>query len=706
MKHSITILLLTVLGMLSIACGPAATATPEPTTGTPIQAADPGPAEPVVIPVNQQIEQEGITVGITEVTLTGQEVTVNYWRDCGPHHLEPTQPAVLVVAGEPVSGSGGGGGNPCDPSHIWHMTFPPLPADVETFSFLHGEIIGSSPEEIVLELSLSDQLSTLDPAFGGELELDLLAESGELAYHFTKLSKGTDRFTLDLQPANEAARSRPLGSPLGELFIEDDQGNQYRGGRSSASFRNTDPMTLVWEDERLEFRGMINTGASTWRLRVPNLGKIYRGPWQFDIDIPPDVDVPTPVPTPSPTPTPSPAPRVITTPTATPEPGDPTRLMQALAMVPLEFSGQQITSADFATSRTVTGLEEMQSIEDFGNLGEDIYRLYEGVPAMPSQLRSYVVSLREQTGLELFLSELGIWGLRSQQGMGSTFLLFQGRHPKDTVTEKLLALDYKPAEHRDTTYYWLNEDYVMDIRHPLRTMTLLLNRVALMDEWLMATPATSIMERLIDARTGEAPALLDSPPHRVLAETIGHGLVGGAFLTPDWILETWNLYGDRPVERLDRYTSGPDPWGRLSPYAVGLMGYRVQGEAEELVIALYYRDPKGASQDSAELEKRWRTFHQDLTTSGPVETLITRHCSPMSTSVIEQADFSVLVGACPVIREEEPGPQAFGPGVWTMLLEFGELPFLALDLEELRAAAEQRRANELVTQEVLKEMDK
>ena len=41
-----------------------------------------------------------------------------------------------------------------------------------------------------------------------------------------------------------------------------------------------------------------------------------------------------------------------------------------------------------------------------------------------------------------------------------------------------------------------------------------------------------------------------------------------------------------------------------------------------------------------------------------------------------------------------------------MLLEFGELPFLALDLEELRAAAEQRRAYELVTQEVLKKMDK
>jgi hypothetical protein len=705
MIRSSIILLLTVLGLFSLGCGPSATPTPEPVPATPIQTPTPDPAEAVVIPVNQQIEQEGITVGVTEVTLTGQGVTVNFWRDCGPHHLEPMQPAVLVVGGELISHSGGSGGNPCGPSDIWDITFPPLPAGVEQFSFRHGEILGSSSEEIVLELPLGDQLSELDPAFGGELELDLVAESGELAYRFTNLSAGIDRFTLDLQPANEATRSRPLGSPLGELVIEDDQGNQYRGGRSSAGFRNPDPMTLVWEDERLEFRGKIDTEASTWRLRAPNLGKIYRGPWQFDINIPPDVDVPTPVPTPTPTPTPSPTPRVATTPTATSAPGDPTRLMQALAMVPLEFSDQQITFADFATSRTVTGLGQVQSSDDIRNLGPAMYPLYEGVPPLPSRLR-YVGSLKEHLGLDFFASDLGVWGIRTRQGVGSSFVLLQGRYPSDTITGNLLALDYQPAEHRETTYYWLNEDYDVDIRHPLRLTTLLLNRVALMDNWLLAAPATGIMEGLIDARLGETPTLLDSPPHRILAETVGHGLVGGAFLTPGWILETWNLYGDRPVERLDRYTSGPDAWGHLSPYTVGLMGYRVRGEAEELVIALYYSDPQGAQRDSAELEKRWRTFHQDITMPGPVETPITRRCSPMSTRVIEQADYSVLVGVCPVIREEEPGPQSVGPSFWKRLLDTAELQFLALDLEELPAAAEQRRASEMATQEALRDEDK
>ena len=502
MKLSSIVFLLAVLGLMSISCGLSATSPSSPTIGATVKASNPGPAEPVVIPVNQQIEQEGITVGVTEVTLTGEEITVGYWRDCGPHHLEPTTPLVLVVDDEIIPGSGVGGGNPCDPSHVWQMTFPPLPAGVEQFSFRHANITGSSPEEIVLELPLGDRLSELDPALGGELELDLLVKSGDLAYRFTKLSMGIDRFTLDLQPANEATRSRPLGSPREELFIEDGLDNQYRGGRSSAGFQNTDPMTLVWEDERLEFWGHIDTNASTWWLRVPNPGKIYRGPWQFDIEIPADVDVPAPAPASTPTPTLPPAPRAAVTPTATPGPEDPTRLMQALAQVPLAFSNQRIIFADFATSRTITGLEGLRS--GVGERGTDTQRLYEGVPAMPSELQTYVVTLREHTGLELSLSDLGIWGIRTPEVTGSTFLLFQGRHPNDTLGEKLLALDYQLAEHRDTPYYRLNEDYVMDVRHPLRTTALLLNRVALVDNWLMAAPATSNMELLIDARWRKA----------------------------------------------------------------------------------------------------------------------------------------------------------------------------------------------------------
>jgi hypothetical protein len=666
----------------------------------------PGPSEPVVIQVNQQIEQEGIKVGVIEVALTGDAVTVSYWRDCGPYHLEPMDPAILLVAGEPVSGSGGGGGDPCDSSQVWQMTYPPLPAGVKEFSFRHGNIIGDSPESIVLELPLNDRLSALDPAFGGELKLDLVAESEGLAYRFTKLSMGIDRFTLDLEPVNESARDRPLGSPLEGLFIEDGLGDEYPGGRGGTGFQHPDPLTLVWEDARLEFRGHIDTQATTWQLRVPNLGKIYRGPWQFDIEVPSDVDLPAPGPTATPEPTLSPIQPVAVTPTATPGPDDPTRLMQALAMLPMEFSNQQILFGDFATSRTVTGLEQLRSMEDFGQPGIDIYRWNEGVPPLPSSLQ-FISELEEHTGWDLVASDLGIWGQRPNQGTGSTFLAVQGRRSNDTLAANLLALDFQPMDYKGETYYRLSEDYVMDFRHPLRTTTLLLNRVALLDDWLIAAPATGIMERLIDASTGESPTLLQSEPHRVLAETVGRGMVGGAFITPNSILETWNqYYGQGPVERLDRYGSGPVQWGRLSPYTLGFMGYRVQSGSEEVVIAFYYPNLQAAQRDAEELEQRWRTFHQSVVPSGPVEMPVSRYCSPLSTEVIEHGDSSVLVGVCPVIRDAEPGPKSVGPTFWTRLLEAGEMQFLARDLEQLRSAAEQRRASQLATQEALQSENK
>lgn len=126
------------------------------------------------------------------------------------------------MAGEPVSGSGGGGGDLCDPDQVWQMTYPPLPEGTKQFSFQFGYFMGPSSEELVLQLPVGDRLSELDPAFGGELDLDLEAQANGLSYRFTKLSAGIDRFILDLQPANEAARTRPLGSqsPKGDLLIE------------------------------------------------------------------------------------------------------------------------------------------------------------------------------------------------------------------------------------------------------------------------------------------------------------------------------------------------------------------------------------------------------------------------------------------------------------------------------------------------------
>ena len=145
----------------------------------------------------------------------------------------------------------------------------------------------------------------------------------------------------------------------------------------------------------------------------------------------------------------------------------------------------------------------------------------------------------------------------------------------------------------------------------------------------------------------------------------------------------------RPVDGLDRYTTGAEQWGRLSPYSLALLGYRVREDAEETVVALFYPDPEAAGNDAPELEQRWNSFHYDpssglLTEPESEETPVTRSCFPFSTTVIRQATHSVLVGTCPVLRGEDLDPTAQGPNLWRSLFDTRELQFLAGDLEDLR----------------------
>ena len=141
---------------------------------------------------------------------------------------------------------------------------------------------------------------------------------------------------------------------------------------------------------------------------------------------------------------------------------------------------------------------------------------------------------------------------------------------------------------------------------------------------------------------------------------------------------------------LDSHLTGPEAWGKLSPYSVALFGYRVQDDVEETVIALHYFDPSAAKRDAGELEKRWNSFHLSVEYGVPV----TNSCSPLSTKVEESEESSILLATCPVIRgAEEYDAFLPGPGLWIQLLyEGSKLEFLALDLEEQKQrAAEQAK---------------
>ena len=402
----------------------------------------------------------------------------------------------------------------------------------------------------------------------------------------------------------------------------------------------------------------------------------------------------------------------VPTPIGAPEaPADlpESRFSESLGSVPLEFSGQVVEFADYSGSRAATGLEKAISAEALFQLDHRTReRYHEGVRLHP-HLRARTQTTNDLMGVDVFAFELSVWSW--QDGNNSpTFMLVHVPFDPENVAGKLQALDYKKADHLGTAYYRLDEDFAPGLlTHPLGIP---LNRVAFLDGRLATAPSTGIIEQLIGVHHGQSPSLLESAPHRALVEAAGEGLLGGVFIHPGWIVENWKTVATRSVgwldrgtgdtrsvdrtdrgsvkaraaARLDRYLAGPDRWGQLSPYGLALIGYRVQGDAEETVLALYYPDSAAAARDAGELEKRWNSFYYDPTgaraESEEVPAILS--CSPFSTAVIERSGHSVLIGTCPVLKTEERDVTVKGPSLWSWLLGTWELQFLVRDLDDLK----------------------
>ena len=386
------------------------------------------------------------------------------------------------------------------------------------------------------------------------------------------------------------------------------------------------------------------------------------------------------------------------------------RVAEALGSVPLEFSGRVVEFADYSRSRAATGLEEAVSAEVLFQLDHRTRERYHEGLAFHSHLGSRTQRINDLMGVDVFAFNQSVWSWQGNFN-SPTFMLVDVPFDPEKVAGKLQALDYKKADHLGTAYYWLAEDFAP--RRLTRPLGLPLNRVAFLDGRLATAPSTGIIEQLIGVHHGQSPSLLESAPHRALVEAAGEGLLGGVFIPPGWVVESWKTAagsraagwldrgtgGTRPVDqtdrgslkaravaRLDRYLAGPGRWGQLSPYGPVLFGYRVQGEVEETVLALYYPDSAAAARDAGELETRWNSFYYDRTGARreSEEVPVTLSCSPFSTTVVEGSGHSLLIGTCPVIRSEERDVTVRGPFLWSELFETRELQFLVRDLDDLK----------------------
>ncbi len=406
---------------------------------------------------------------------------------------------------------------------------------------------------------------------------------------------------------------------------------------------------------------------------------------------PASTNAPIPVPTATPNPTTLPIPQ--------------SRLELALSWVPLEYAHRLIEFSDHASSALATGVPIPRSYQEYERLDErQRSRLFEGTsrsyPDVAGRDREF---LEKQFNYLIWEYNLGIWS-DYRGGQVPRFMIFEGISDADGMLRGLAEQGFEQTTYNGTRYWRIYEDFRYDIRrHPMRLLQASWNRVAIMDNHILTAPATSIIENLIDVQKEESANLLESPPHLALSRVVGRGMIGGVFVTPDWIAE--NAFGSfrfnirvgdittlgccefRP-DALDTHLTEPDAWDKLSPYSLALFGYRVQDGVEETVIALHYFDPDAARRDAAELAKRWNSFHLHVELDVPVAD----SCSPLSTRVEQSEESSVLLATCPVIRRAgEDETLAPGPDLWINLVQIGgKLEFLVGDLESHKERVRER----------------
>jgi len=73
-----------------------------------------------------------------------------------------------------------------------------------------------------------------------------------------------------------------------------------------------------------------------------------------------------------------------------------------------------------------------------------------------------------------------------------------------------------------------------------------------------------------------------------------------------------------------------------------------------MVIALYYPNPASAQRDRIELEHRWNTLKVNFGASSLEEGPLSQACAPFTIRVIEEQDYSILIGTCPLKRGQFP----------------------------------------------------
>jgi hypothetical protein len=179
-----------------------------------------------------------------------------------------------------------------------------------------------------------------------------------------------------------------------------------------------------------------------------------------------------------------------------------------------------------------------------------------------------------------------------------------GNFDEELIADKLAGLDYDMAEYGSYAYYTKGEDYNMNMDELSMMVLNSMNRLAVLNDTIIATPSTEKATALLDAIADNERSVIDTVSCRALADSLGEVLT--AVMTMPYRVtdydENWDIIPSFT------YTI-PEDWGLLHRYGYSAIGYKTDGEERTLIISLFQGSGVDfAKYNAAELVKRMESY--------------------------------------------------------------------------------------------------
>jgi hypothetical protein len=328
-----------------------------------------------------------------------------------------------------------------------------------------------------------------------------------------------------------------------------------------------------------------------------------------------------------------------------------TDLERMLGYVPYSsLEESEVWFINFGKAKGMYGVEDIKSIEEAKQLPDDRMEAIRNaltetggiIPIWRSKELSPVIGF---DGLTLDrIIHIGVIPPKESS-------IVEGNFEEELITDLLTGQGYTKTDYGSYSYYGIRGDYAIDVTHPIARMVLAtMNRLAVLDDMIIVSPATEYVTGVFDAMAGDTPSITDNTACRALADSLGDVLMA-VVTTPARVVFTF----PGMEEQLKFDFTIPNNWGLLHQYDMAALGYKADGEKRFLVIALYYADEEEARANGAEIVKRMGdyilgTYHERME-----NTPFTEQYQPGEPVVQQYPEGFVLTIECELIPEGRLG---------------------------------------------------